>query len=153
VNLEDVVHHGHQFPLAVDLLLSSEGEALDADGLAEIAEDRLDDAESPTVDVPAKGGVDLLSHPFERSVLALALRQGFEQDVDLTGAFLTGAAQAVSSQLAGIAVSLVPHELHEDVVADSGPRALEPQRLTGGADAGLLFGIGSEVLYPVAPLA
>lgn len=153
MDLEDVVQHRHQLPLAIDPLLPSQGEAFDSDCLADIAEDRFDDAEALTIDVSAEVGVDLLSHPLERAIFSLAFGQGFEQDIDLPGAFLTGAAQAFATLLAAIAVGLASHELHENVIAYFGSCALEPHRLARRADAGLLLGVDGEGLYRVAPFA
>ena len=91
MDLEDVVQHRHQLPLAIDLLFASQCEAFDSDCLADIAEDRFYYAEALTVDVSAEAGVDLLSHPLERAIFSLAFGEGFEQDIDLSGTFLFNA--------------------------------------------------------------
>jgi len=51
MNLENVVQHRHQLPLAVDLVPASQGETSETQGLADIAEDRLDDAQAHAVGV------------------------------------------------------------------------------------------------------
>lgn len=95
MNLGQVVQHRHQLPLAVNFDFSSEAEASQADIFPQVAKDRLDDPQTSTVDVTAEDGVDLFSHTHERIVFCFG--QHLQQDIDLTGIFLLGAAQALGA--------------------------------------------------------
>ncbi len=54
MNLAQIVQHGHQLPLSVDFYLAPPGESPDTDGVADMAEDRLDDPQAHAVDVAAQ---------------------------------------------------------------------------------------------------
>ena len=90
MNLGQIVQHGHELPLAVDLLFASQRESLDADGVVEVTEDRFDDAQPHAVNMTTHCRVDLLFHPLQRSVLLSG--NSADLDVDLAGTFLCDAA-------------------------------------------------------------
>ena len=93
MNLSQVVQHGHQLPLSVDLLLASQGESLDADAVIDVTEDRFDDPKPHAVDMTAHCAIDLLFHPFQGTVLLFG--EAADLDIDLPCPFLFGTAQAL----------------------------------------------------------
>jgi hypothetical protein len=151
VNLGQIVQHVHQLPLAVNLLLASQTEALDTDGIVDVAEDRFDDPQAHTVDVPTNGRVDLLFHPFQRAGFYGGYTTEF--DVDLPGAFLVDATQAFCTLPTPFTLFFVPLKLHENRTGDFCLGALEPQLFAGWTDTGLLVDIDVEVFDREAALA
>ena len=55
MNLGHIVQHVHQLPLAIDLFLAPQSKSFDADGVVDVAEDRLDDSKTHAIDVAALG--------------------------------------------------------------------------------------------------
>ena len=53
VHLGQIVQHGYQLSLAVDLLLALQGESFDADGVIDMTEDRLNYAQVHAENVAA----------------------------------------------------------------------------------------------------
>ena len=70
MDLFEIVQHAEHQPLAVDLGSASEGETVQADGVANIGEDRLDRAQSSAVNEATDRRIDLAFHLFGEGVLA-----------------------------------------------------------------------------------
>ena len=65
VDLQDVVYHGHQLPLAVDFVFSAQAETFYTDGCVDVAKHGFDDAKPFAVVMSPFGTVDLLFHFFD----------------------------------------------------------------------------------------
>ena len=67
MDLDDIVNHRHEFPLAVDLCCSSQTESLDPDRIGDVSEHRLYDSQPLAIDVSTSDTVDLSPHLLKRA--------------------------------------------------------------------------------------
>ena len=71
MDLLEVVDQAEHLPLAVHLGFASEGEAIQAQDMADMGENRFNRTQSPTVDESADSRIDLVFHLLGEGGLAL----------------------------------------------------------------------------------
>ena len=129
----DVVHHGIELELAIDLGFAAQGEATQAFVVAQVAKHGLDGGKSPGDHPLALVAVDALAHELQRIGLIgdhLALHKG-----DLAGLGFVRGAQALGTPLARQTALREALELDHHVVLDLAWLATAAHALACRADA------------------
>ena len=93
MHFEDVVDHGDQLPLPVDLFPAAQTEALEPDGVGDVAEDRFHRAQPLAIDRSPPVAVDLVFHLINQLLLP-GFRAGLSAECDLSGRCLMVRSQA-----------------------------------------------------------